>query len=163
MVREDANWASISQRVVCISLKVKWALLTIMWYLADFTTVSHRPLKWGALGGMKLQEISNSQRKFLISDWTCESLYMSYNSWICLWAPTKVVPLSECAGLPLCEMNRLKEVIKASEDHLTLSGSPSWRSTQKAKRMTCNSARFDAFSHETRAVRHSLHCSERKI
>lgn len=49
--------ASISQSTVVIFSKVKWALPMIraMWYLTDFTAASHKPPKWGALGGMKHQ------------------------------------------------------------------------------------------------------------
>jgi len=93
MIGGDMNWRSpLFHRVVCISSKVKWALPTIrvMWYLADFTAASHKFPNWSALGEMKLHEISNSRKKSLISDWTYWSLYMSYNSWICLWVPTKV-------------------------------------------------------------------------
>jgi len=53
-----------------------------------------------------------------------------------------------CAGLSLREMNRLKAVIKALDvKSLTLDGSPLWRSTQKVKRMPCDSVHFDVFPH----------------
>ena len=101
---EDRLNSSFLQRSNKPCLRSESCILQILW------PPINQPRKWDALGEMKFQEISNSRKKILISDWTCGSLYMLYNSWICLCAPTKMIPLSEymCADLSLREMNHLK-------------------------------------------------------
>jgi hypothetical protein len=114
----EFRMASISMTNVlrCSYVKTSVPTMRIRWRLNDFTAASHRPPKWGELGGLKRHCIFLSVRKFCIFslcsfDW--KRAWSSFNS---LLAPTKLVPLSESivAQCPHRDINRRKAAMKAS-------------------------------------------------
>lgn len=84
------------------------------WCLVLLTAASHRPPKFGVYGGIKCHRMLSLVNWLLIWSWLlCKNVPNSF-SW--LFAPMKVVPLSEkmSDGIPRLEVNLLKQDKKHS-------------------------------------------------
>jgi len=90
----------------------------LRWCLKIFTVASHSPPKCGAIGGIKchviLCELANLFTRSLCSS----ELNNAYTSFNWLFAPTKLVPLSEyiLSGKPRLAMNRHNAARNPSDD-----------------------------------------------
>lgn len=93
----ELSMASTSITWVLNSSKVKsvFPIIRKKWFLNSLTADSHKPPKWGDRGGIKCQFIPSLTSEFFNLLLYSFEVTNSYNSLSSLFAPTKLVPLSE--------------------------------------------------------------------